>query len=104
MRNVSPDLFAWVAVDGRPGQLVPVEDARISVRDRGVTIGEGIFETCKVVSQTRCIGFPAVGVSLLFAVSPSPGQLSLSLCKFLQALFGGLELRFAARQTVCRSP
>jgi len=50
MRNVSPDLFAWVAVDGRPGQLVPVEDARISVRDRGVTIGEGIFETCKVVA------------------------------------------------------
>jgi branched-chain amino acid aminotransferase len=40
---------AWICIDGRPPDLVPLQDARIGVLDHGLTVGDGVFETCKVV-------------------------------------------------------
>jgi branched-chain amino acid aminotransferase len=39
----------WVWVDGR---VTPAADAHIGALDHGVTVGDGIFETCKVVDGT----------------------------------------------------
>ena len=42
-------MSTWVSVDGR---LSPAGDARIAALDHGVTVGDGVFETCKVVDHT----------------------------------------------------
>jgi branched-chain amino acid aminotransferase len=34
------------------GELVPPDEARVSVFDHGLTVGDGVFETCKVVGGT----------------------------------------------------
>jgi len=39
----------WVWVDGR---LSIAEEAWVSALDHGVTVGDGVFETCKVVDGT----------------------------------------------------
>ena len=39
----------WVWVDG---DLAPERDARVAALDHGVTVGDGAFETCKVVDGT----------------------------------------------------
>src|SRR5438270_9149524 len=31
------------------GSVLPADDARVSVRDHGLTVGDGVFETLKVV-------------------------------------------------------
>jgi branched-chain amino acid aminotransferase len=42
-------MSTWVWVDGN---LSPAADARVAALDHGVTVGDGVFETCKVVDGT----------------------------------------------------
>jgi branched-chain amino acid aminotransferase len=42
-------MSTWVSVDGH---LSPAGDARVAALDHGVTVGDGVFETCKVVDET----------------------------------------------------
>ena len=42
-------MSTWVWVDGN---LSPAGDARVAALDHGVTVGDGVFETCKVVDGT----------------------------------------------------
>lgn len=43
----------WIADGGQPqGRVLPVEQARISALDHGVTVGDGVFETVKAVGGT----------------------------------------------------
>lgn len=42
-------MFVWLERAGSVGALVPAEEASISVLDRGLTVGDGVFETLKVV-------------------------------------------------------
>lgn len=42
-------MSTWVSVDGI---LTPSGDARVAALDHGVTVGDGVFETCKVVDGT----------------------------------------------------
>lgn len=42
-------MSTWVSVDGN---LSPADDARVAALDHGVTVGDGVFETCKVVDGT----------------------------------------------------
>ncbi len=43
---MSGDGSTWMWVDGR---ITPAADARVSALDHGVTVGDGVFETLKVV-------------------------------------------------------
>ncbi len=42
-------MSTWVSVDGN---LSPAADARVAALDHGITVGDGVFETCKVVDGT----------------------------------------------------
>lgn len=42
-------MSTWVWVDG---SVAPAADARVAALDHGVTVGDGVFETCKVVDGT----------------------------------------------------
>lgn len=42
-------MSTWVWVDGN---LTPSGDAHVAALDHGVTVGDGVFETCKVVGGT----------------------------------------------------
>ena len=42
-------MSTWVWVDG---VLSPAADGRVAALDHGVTVGDGVFETCKVVDGT----------------------------------------------------
>ncbi len=42
-------MSTWVWVDGN---LSPAGDARVAALDHGLTVGDGVFETCKVVDGT----------------------------------------------------
>lgn len=42
-------MSTWVWVDGN---LSPAGDARVAALDHGITVGDGVFETCKVVDGT----------------------------------------------------
>ncbi len=42
-------MSTWVWVDGN---LSPATDARVAALDHGLTVGDGVFETCKVVDGT----------------------------------------------------
>src|SRR6478735_10810558 len=42
-------MVTWVSVDGR---LSPAGSAAVAALDHGVTVGDGVFETCKVVDGT----------------------------------------------------
>lgn len=42
-------MSTWVWVDGN---LSPSGDARVAALDHGLTVGDGVFETCKVVDGT----------------------------------------------------
>jgi branched-chain amino acid aminotransferase len=42
-------MSTWVWVDGN---LSPAADATVAALDHGITVGDGIFETCKVVEDT----------------------------------------------------
>lgn len=41
-------MMAWLSLDGGAGSLIDLERARLSVLDRAVTVGAGVFETIKV--------------------------------------------------------
>jgi len=41
-------MSVWLSVDGNAG-LIDRDDARISVFDHGLTVGDGVFETLKVI-------------------------------------------------------
>ena len=45
---MSPEITIWMG-NGDGGSLVSVDDARVSVLDHGFTVGDGVFETIKVV-------------------------------------------------------
>ncbi|WP_426573326.1 aminotransferase class IV [Aquihabitans sp. McL0605] len=42
-------MSTWVSVDGR---LSPAASAQVPALDHGMTVGDGVFETCKVVEGT----------------------------------------------------
>ena len=42
-------MSTWVWVDGN---LSAAADATVAALDHGITVGDGIFETCKVVEDT----------------------------------------------------
>ena len=42
-------MSTWVWVDGN---LAPAGEARVAALDHGLTVGDGVFETCKVVDGT----------------------------------------------------
>ena len=42
-------MSTWVWADGR---LSPAGDATVAALDHGLTVGDGVFETCKVVERT----------------------------------------------------
>lgn len=42
-------MSTWVWVDGEVG---PAADARVGALDHGLTVGDGVFETCKVIGDT----------------------------------------------------
>ena len=44
-------MSVWLSVDGHAG-LIDRNDARISVLDHGLTVGDGVFETLKVIEGT----------------------------------------------------
>ena len=44
-------MSVWIAAGG-DGALVEPDDARVSAFDHGVTVGDGVFETIKVVDGT----------------------------------------------------
>ena len=62
--------LAWVWAGGGVPVLVPLADARISVLDAGLSVGDGVFETCKVIDSrafalTRHLGRLAAGARVL---------------------------------------
>ena len=88
---------AWVWIGGSPPDLVPLQDARISVLDHGLTVGDGVFETCKVVDSrafalSRHLRRLASGASALDIPMPDLGVVRSGVDAVLASTEGALVL------------
>lgn len=71
------DLWAWVSTAGNPGEVLALDEARVSVLDHGLTVADGVFETCKVVdgeafALTRHIRRLTAGALQMQLTPPDP--------------------------------
>lgn len=79
------------------GGLVPAERASVSVLDHGLTVGDGVFETCRLVNE------PAVGV-VPFALDRHLQRLSRSAAGMGMAAIDLDEVRQAMLAVCAANP
>jgi branched-chain amino acid aminotransferase len=78
---------AWAWIDG---SVVPAEQARIAAIDHGLTIGHGVFETCKIANGVvfalgRHLRRLARSAAILRLDCPAPDRLRVAVDELLAA-------------------
>ena len=79
-------LMVWI-----DGSVVPEEQARVAATDHGVTVGDGVFETCKIVDRsafglTRHLRRLARSAAVLELACPPAAVVEAAAAELLDAL------------------
>lgn len=99
---------AWLSVDGSGGSLADLHNAHLSILDRGVTVGAGVFETIKVTAGkpfalTRHLVRLQQSASALGIQCPAPDVLHQGVHAVIEDYGADLELG-RMRVTVTSGP
>lgn len=102
-------MLVWLAEGGRDGAIMPVADASIGILDRGLIVGDGVFETLKVVdgvpfALTRHLDRLALSAAALAIDLPAVDQLRAGIAAVIDANGARIGPLGRLRLTVTHGP